>query len=493
MSVVCARPRTLERRERRRVPRDDGPRVASLDEARLEGYWGMGFAWQLRPALAALACVLIAAYLQFRGAAGWLAILLYVVASLCAASTALVVYLMPPTVDLGVQTASQRFEHVGFRDTELELSAETQQLIVEEAVDRPARFSCRIYYPAAATSRGGQKEAVGLLTAEGGGAAAAGRRRPAKYATPADSYALSQVAGVPLPPFVYSHLCSMSIRATEQAAAHSDANNLPVIVLSHGLTALPICYWSIVGALVRAGYVVVMPTHNDGSAAHVALQDGTTLPYETEVTVCSRAGHDMASKEYKDSHESEIESTMKAYRCGQLRRRAAELSCSLDYVLSDEAAAAGGGWSVDPHRVAFVGHSFGGATALLASELDHRAACCVCYDPWVEPQHPVHQKYQQAGMRRCAGLHLICSDWEGGVVDRNLSAMLSEHRLHSNSRRRVLPDTAHQSYTDFALLAPIVLRKLGMLGAAESRPMIRTIVEETLSFIAEAMEPPAQL
>ena len=74
---------TLERRERRRVPRDDGPRVASLDEARLEGYWGMGFAWQLRPALAALACVLIAAYLQFRGAAGWLAILLYVVASLC--------------------------------------------------------------------------------------------------------------------------------------------------------------------------------------------------------------------------------------------------------------------------------------------------------------------------------------------------------------------------------------------------------------------------
>ena len=41
-----------------------------------------------------------------------------------------------------------------------------------------------------------------------------------------------------------------------------------------------------------------------------------------------------------------------------------------------------------------------------------------------------------------------------------------------------------------ALLAPTVLRKLGMLGSAESRPMIRTIVAETLAFIREAIESP---
>jgi hypothetical protein len=448
-----------------------------------------GLRWQLRPALAALALLLGAAYMQSHGG-GWATALLYVAATLCAAVFALVALLMPPYVDLDVPCDGCRFEHVGFRDAELELSPETQQLIAGEAVERPTpRFSCRVYYPAAtgagAAPSGGRKG--GLLAAECGGTGAQQRLPLAKYATADDSYALSQVAGVPLPPFVYSHLRLMTIRAAEDAARHPDANNLPVIALSHGLTAIPICYWSIVGALVRAGHVVAVPTHNDGSAAHVALEDGTALPYQSEALICGAAGHDMANEEYKESHSGEIEATMKEHRCGQLRRRAVELSCSLDYVLSDETA---GVWSVDPQRVAFVGHSFGGATAFLASELDDRAACCVCYDPWVEPEHPVHKKYLQAGMRRCPGLHMICSDWEGGTVDKNVSAMLSEQRMHAASRRRVLPDTAHQSYTDFALLAPTVLRKLGMLGSAESRPMIRTIVAETLAFIREAIESP---
>ena len=40
----------------------------------------------------------------------------------------------------------------------------------------------------------------------------------------------------------------------------------------------------------------------------------------------------------------------------------------------------------------------------------------------------------------------------------------------------------------FALLAPMVLRKLGMLGTADSRLMFRTMLTETLEFIQEATE-----
>ena len=63
---------------------------------------------------------------------------------------------------ISIEQDRQRFEHIGFRNTVLELPAETRQLIVEEAVDRPARFSYRIYYSAAVASRGATKEAYRL-------------------------------------------------------------------------------------------------------------------------------------------------------------------------------------------------------------------------------------------------------------------------------------------------------------------------------------------
>ena len=110
-------------------------------------------------------------------------------------------------------------------------------------------------------------------------------------------------------------------------------------MLSHGLTAIAVVYWSVISALVRAGYVVAVPTHNDGSAACVVLDGGTELPYETEEMICTAAGHtEYADPAYRESHEAEIDATIREHRCRQLRRRVAELSCGLDYMLTNEAS-----------------------------------------------------------------------------------------------------------------------------------------------------------
>jgi len=138
---------------------------------------------------------------------------------------------------------------------------------------------------------------------------------------------------------------------------------------------------------------------------------------------------------------------------------------------------------IDSDRVAFVGHSFGGATALLASEVDHRPKCSAVWDPWVQKQGPVPEQDLARGLARCPQLLTICSDWESGEVMNELREMSDSGRLHEKSQVHVLPATGHQNYSDFALLAPVVLRKVGMIGTAEPRDTLEEIVGQTLDFI----------
>ena len=57
------------------------------------------------------------------------------------------------------------------------------------------------------------------------------------------------------------------------------------------------------------------------------------------------------------------------------------------------------------------------------------------FDPWVEPTHPVHPKYQEAGLPRCPGLHFFCKGWENLAADKNITAMLAAgDRLHPQVR-----------------------------------------------------------
>ena len=48
--------------------------------------------------------------------------------------------------------------------------------------------------------------------------------------------------------------------------------------------------------------------------------------------------------------------------------------------------------------------------------------------------------------------------------------------------------TGHQSYSDFAVLAPKVLRRLGMLGRAPPRDVLQRVARETAGFLHAAFD-----
>jgi hypothetical protein len=176
----------------------------------------MGLRWQLRPGVAGV-LLLVCSWLA-KPHSGVAATSLCVLGALCVLVSLLVCWFLPPYVDLDAGN-TRRFQHVGFRDVELSLSADVRQNIAAEAVERPsANFRMRIFYPAvdtaAATAAAAEKG--GLLVEEGGGTTkqSVALSSTAVYAERGDWVALSQVAGVPLPPFVYSHMGEMTIPAT---------------------------------------------------------------------------------------------------------------------------------------------------------------------------------------------------------------------------------------------------------------------------------------
>eukprot|EP01050_Picozoa_sp_SAG11_P005036 SAG11_NODE_339_length_10506_cov_12.368588_5_plen_106_part_00 len=94
-----------------------------------------------------------------------------------------------------------------------------------------------------------------------------------------------------------------------------------------------------------------------------------------------------------------------------------------------------------------------------------------------------------AGLCRCPSLLPLCSDWVGGdEADAQLTAMHAARKFHVRTERVVLEgDTGHQNYTDFALLAPRVLRALGMIGSAPARGTLAVVNAPAKDFMAREL------
>jgi hypothetical protein len=104
-------------------------------------------------------------------------------------------------------------------------------------------------------------------------------------------------------------------------------------------------------------------------------------------------------------------------------------------------------------KVAIAGHSYGGATAVLASKIDNRIKSCLVLDGWFSP---LPDSVISSGLNIpffCVGR----PSWEGSDYPKNYLKLDDLIQSSSNTRKSIfIKNSLHLDFTDIPLFSPII-------------------------------------
>lgn len=202
-----------------------------------------------------------------------------------------------------------------------------------------------------------------------------------------------------IPSFILQPLTKMLLHSTAELQPINEPTKLPVILFSHGLGGHSDVYSIFCEDLASRGYIVIVPTHNDHSAAISELPNNRIIKHD-----------------YLDKGEDGTEKAL-LRRQAQLTRRVRELQFLLNYIEYNEV---NNSWQhslekskynakyiqtadnkqlnnnnvsstntlfplqnrFDLSRIGAVGHSFGALTCCSLSYIDDRIKSVVAHDMW---------------------------------------------------------------------------------------------------------------
>ena len=138
----------------------------------------------------------------------------------------------------------------------------------------------------------------------------------------------------------------------------------PLVLFSHGLGGYKTQNLINIETLVSQGYIVIAPDHTYDASITI-FDDGTAIEFESGLP------EDVSPKEFWET------------RIPQVNARATDMSFLIDklqtmknYDLYN---------SIDFNKIGIFGHSFGGATSVVASWNDTRISACLNLDGWFVP------------------------------------------------------------------------------------------------------------
>jgi dienelactone hydrolase len=267
-----------------------------------------------------------------------------------------------------------------------------------------------------------------------------------------------------LPTWLVGHIKDIKTNSTLDAAPYSSDQNYPVIVFSHGLGGMKTQNSILAEELASQGYFIVSADHAFDSFLTV-FDDGTTADYR------SSSDGITTEEEFWAARGPQL-----AARTGDIRfmlNRIAELQATSASELAGNTL-----WQrLDLSRVGIFGHSFGGATSIMASDQDPRVLAAAALDGWMVP---IPQDVINRGTDK-PFLYLGQEQWDDPLNYKKLEKFMANSS--GEVRSEFLPNTKHMDFADAPHLSSFA-KRIGFAGTMPSKDLREKLNADILWFFA---------
>ena len=258
-----------------------------------------------------------------------------------------------------------------------------------------------------------------------------------------------------IPAFFPSHLDMIITNTKNDADCSEKLAKYPIFIFSHGITGSRHLHQILFEHLASKGYIVFAPDHSFDANLTI-FPDGKIADYRSEIT----------------GHPDSIQ-----IRDKQINTRALDIGFIIDQIRKIETGMIDSKLSgkLDLDRVALGGHSYGGATAILASHNHEIIKACVVLDGWISP---IPDKIISDGIN-IPFLFIGRPSWDDSDYPGNYERLATLIARSSNETYDLRIDqTLHLDYTDIPLMSPLVkhVMDVGELSPSTTLPLINDLV-----------------
>ncbi|XP_069731245.1 platelet-activating factor acetylhydrolase 2, cytoplasmic [Phaenicophaeus curvirostris] len=245
----------------------------------------------------------------------------------------------------------------------------------------------------------------------------------------------------------------------------------PLIIFSHGLGAFRTLYSSICSELASWGFAVVALEHRDhsASATYFCTEEAGReewIPYQ------------QVPQGQKEFYFRNKQVHQRAGECVQALRLFKDIGSgkSVPNVLHQDFDLSVLKDSIDLSKVAVMGHSFGGVTAVLALVKEPSFRCAVALDAWMFPLENV--LYPEVPKP------VLFINTEKFQTPANVAKMKRLSSRNSQTKIITILGSVHQSQTDFTFLnGKLVGRVLGARGTIDPHKGLDITSQAALAFL----------
>jgi len=278
---------------------------------------------------------------------------------------------------------------------------------------------------------------------------------PVPYLVSADKWlpALSDI--LEIPQFLFDHLRDIGTHSVLNAPVNKKVENTPLVLFSHGIWGMRFQNTAQFEALASRGYIVVSVDHAY-DASLTLFKDGTIA-------------------DFRSGYEGELsEEEFWALRNPQLQTRVSDIRFMID-TIGVKQLKGGELWSVvDMERIGVFGHSYGGATSLIASVQDERIDAAIALDGWMIP---IPLDVIDRGSDK-PFYYIGRESWADPLNYQQLNKFL---KRSSNQSTLFLTGTEHFDFSDTPLFSPY-MQTFGLSGVIPAEDLAKKLENEIVGF-----------